>query len=498
MISELKKNLPTSWVKVKLGEFVESEKGRKPKNQSKVQTDKYTLPYVDIAAFEKGEIRSWTDGKGCRICYESDFLMVWDGSRSGLVGKGMHGALGSTLMRINFPGMNNQYAYYYLQSKYQEINTRAKGSGTPHVDPDLLWNYEFPIAPLEEQKRIVSKIEELFSELDNGIAVLETAREQLKVYRQAVLKHAFEGKLTAEWRKKNHDKLETSEQLLRRIKEERNTLYQKLFKEWKIKDKEWKKYSNQERKPTRPIKPKDLGKIDESAIIEGVDLPKGWIWIRVGDIALVGTGVTPLKSNSSYYESGDIAWVTSGALNEPFVRKASDYVTVHALNETSLRMYSKHTLVVALYGEGRTRGKCSELLIEATTNQAIAAIMLEGESSCLRSFVKWYLTKKYEEMRLLSSGGVQPNLNLGIIENMLIPLCSIEESKQISFLLDQRFSEIDKLDSEIEEQIEKSVILRQSILKKAFSGELVKQDLREESASELLSRIKKNRKSKST
>ncbi|WP_197714632.1 restriction endonuclease subunit S [Nitrosomonas supralitoralis] len=68
----------------------------------------------------------------------------------------------------------------------------------PHVDPGLLWNYDFPIPPLNEQHRIVTKIEELFSELDKGIENLKTTQAQLKVYRQALLKHAFEGKLTAQ------------------------------------------------------------------------------------------------------------------------------------------------------------------------------------------------------------------------------------------------------------------------------------------------------------
>lgn len=195
--------LPKTWAEVNLGDFVENDKGKKPKNESKVQTAVHILPYVDIQAFEENVIRTWTDGIGCRLCSETDFLMVWDGSRSGLVGKGVNGALGSTLVRINFPSMVNDYAYYFLQSKYQQINTRAKGSGTPHVDPDLLWNYKFPIPPLAEQHRIVGKIEELFSELDKGIENLKTARAQLKVYRQALLKNAFEGKLTALWREQN-------------------------------------------------------------------------------------------------------------------------------------------------------------------------------------------------------------------------------------------------------------------------------------------------------
>lgn len=118
--------LPSSWEKVKLGDFVENEKGKKPKNESKTEIASHPLPYVDIQAFEENVIRTWTDGVGCRPCYETDFLMVWDGSRSGLVGKGVNGALGSTLVRINFPSMVNDYAYYFLLSKYQQINTRAK------------------------------------------------------------------------------------------------------------------------------------------------------------------------------------------------------------------------------------------------------------------------------------------------------------------------------------------------------------------------------------
>ena len=266
--------LPPSWESVTLGEFVENEKGKKPKKQAIEKNAEYNLPYIDIEAFEEGKIKSWTNGEGCRICYESDFLMVWDGSRSGLVGKGMYGALGSTLVRINFPNMNNQYAYYFLLSKYQEINTRAKGSGTPHVDPALLWNYQFPIAPFNEQKRIVAKIEELFSELDNGIAALKTAREQLKVYRQSVLKHAFEGKLTAKWREDNADKLESPEQLLARIQQEREARYQQQLEDWETKIKDGKKLS-------KLIKPTKIVQVKHEDL---PILPIGWAWIEYSGI----------------------------------------------------------------------------------------------------------------------------------------------------------------------------------------------------------------------
>ncbi|MFA5195469.1 MAG: restriction endonuclease subunit S [Bacteroidales bacterium] len=122
-------NIPKHWQVKKLGEYVVSVKGKKPKRISKVKTKECSIPYVNIKAFEKNVIDEYTDGVGCVLCEKDDFLMVWDGSRSGFVGKSIKGALGSTLVKLNFPDINNDYAYYFLQSKFIEINTRAKGVG---------------------------------------------------------------------------------------------------------------------------------------------------------------------------------------------------------------------------------------------------------------------------------------------------------------------------------------------------------------------------------
>ncbi len=189
-------NIPQGWTIAKLGELVLTEKGKKPKRISKEKTNECFIPYVNIKAFEKNIIDEYTDGVGCVLCEDDDFLMVWDGSRSGYVGKAIKGALGSTLVRIKLPLINQDLTYYFLKSKFIEINSRAKGVGIPHVDPNLLWNYDFPLAPLNEQARILAKLEQLLTDLDKGIEYLETTKQQLKVYRQAVLKWAFEGKLT--------------------------------------------------------------------------------------------------------------------------------------------------------------------------------------------------------------------------------------------------------------------------------------------------------------
>ncbi|NTV07634.1 MAG: hypothetical protein HGA81_03390, partial [Chlorobium limicola] len=413
----------SDWKIERLGDFALHEKGSKPKRSQKNADDVFTYPYVDIQAFEKGIVKEYTDGQKCVLCEENDFLMVWDGSRSGYVGKAIIGALGSTLMKISFPGIETDYAYFFLQSKYLEINSRAKGTGTPHVDPGILWNYQFAIPPLPEQRAIVAKIEQLFSELGNGIACLKKAQEQLKIYRQAVLKQAFEGELTKVWREQQTD-LPSSQDLLNTIKAERERAA---------------KNHGKKLKPVTPLSQDELDDLPE--------LPEGWIWVKISQIANVSTGVTPLKKRNDYYCDGSIPWITSSAVNNLFVEKPSAYVTEIALKETGLKIYPKNTLLVAMYGEGKTRGKCSQLLIDATSNQAIAAIIQNGTEEFIRPCLKYYLVNNYWEIRRKSSGGVQPNLNLGIIENTIFPLAPLREQAQIVQEIETRLSVCDNMEA---------------------------------------------------
>jgi type I restriction enzyme S subunit len=183
----------------KLGDIVISEKGKKPITLINEKKSGY-IPYINIEAFEKKVFNKYTDGYGCRLCDKGEVLIVWDGSRSGLVGRAYKGALGSTISKVRIPLINNNYLYYFLKGKYTILNTRTKGTGTPHVDPAILWNFDFPVVSNIEQNRIVEKIEELFSDLDKATEDLKKTQEQLKIYRQSILRAAFEGKLTEEWR----------------------------------------------------------------------------------------------------------------------------------------------------------------------------------------------------------------------------------------------------------------------------------------------------------
>lgn len=177
---------------VELGTILEMVKGKKPVNQSAEKKDGY-FPYVDIEAFETGIIKQYTDGEKCTPCDDGDILIVCDGSRSGLVGRAVKGYVGSTLAKISAKGLNDNYFFHFVQGKYALLNTKKKGTGTPHLNPELLKQQKLIVPPLPEQERIVSRIEELFSQLDAGVETLKKTKAQLAVYRQAVLKEAFEG-----------------------------------------------------------------------------------------------------------------------------------------------------------------------------------------------------------------------------------------------------------------------------------------------------------------
>ena len=176
---------------VELGTILHMEKGKKPQKQSKEIEDGF-LPYVDIKAFEKGIIDSYASPEKCVLCDDGDLLIVCDGSRSGLTGRAIKGVVGSTLSKISADGLTTEYLRYFIQSKYTLLNTQKKGTGTPHLNAQILKQSKLIIPSLPEQERIVARIEELFSELDKAVETLKTTKQQLAVYRQAVYASIFD------------------------------------------------------------------------------------------------------------------------------------------------------------------------------------------------------------------------------------------------------------------------------------------------------------------
>lgn len=383
-------------------------------------------------------------------------------------------------------GINKKYLFYFVRSDQflQAIVPLQRGVSYPAVRSKDVLSRDIPLPPTNEQNRIIDKLEELFSELDAGIKELKSAQIKLSQYRQSLLKSAVEGSLTQQWRAENRGQVqETGEQLLARILKQRREQWQQqklaeFAEKGKTPPKNW-----QDAYP-EPVQPDttDLPK-----------LPEGWVWATIDQLASVGTGVTPLKSRNDYYDNGDIPWVTSGAVNEESVDIANTFITQTAVVECRLKIYPAGTLLVAMYGEGKTRGMSAELKIPATINQALAALVLEGEASVLKEFLKIYLLDSYQKMRSKASGGVQPNLNLLIVRSMCVPIPCIREQQEIHQLYKFQAEEIETQVKSIKFSLVASDAQRKNILKSAFSGQLVPQDPNDEPASVLLEKIKQER-----
>ena len=388
-------------------------------------------------------------------------------------------------------GVNSDYLYYWLTSAKPLAESLASGTTFLEISGAKAALIPFPFAPAAEQTRIVEKLEELLSGLDAGVAELKAAQKKLTQYRQSLLKAAVEGALTADWRAAqgsgqpagSAQSAESGQALLARILTERRSRWQarqlaKFEAQGKPPPKDW------QAKYPEPVAPDTAGL---------PALPLGWVWATVDQLAHVGTGVTPLRSKVAYFEEGTIPWVTSGALNSETVTGAKEQVTILAVQQCRLELYPAGSLLLAMYGEGKTRGKCAELLIPATINQAIAAIVLEPSAQGCKAYLKAFLLKSYEKMREQAVGGVQPNLNLQIVKSICFPLPPMAEQNEINQTLVERFEQVNQQKTALEISLKQSAAQRKNILKAAFSGQLVPQDPNDEPASALLARIRAER-----
>ena len=381
-----------------------------------------------------------------------------------------------------------KFLLYLFKSIEPEFSRQGTGSTFNAVTKGFIENLEFDLPPLPEQNRIVSKIEELFSELDKGIENLKTAREQLNLYRQAVLKHAFEGKLTAQWRERNKDKLKKPELLLARIKQKRAVHYEWQLQEWRVAAKEWEAKGKLGKKPLRPRKPKDVDTASNAGSL--AVLPTAWRWTTVSEISdLVtdGTHHTP-----DYTRSG-----------LPFISVKDVRHERVSFDDCKFISRDDHEALIQ-----RCHPQLGDLLITKSGTIGRLAIVPDKEFSL---FVSVALVKIQSALVYISSrwlryafeyhimglninqqikGGLLKNYHLEDLRLAKLPLCDIHEQKELVRLVEEKLSVLENLNATLDQQLVRANSLRQSILKKAFAGQLAKQDPNDESASVLLNRIK--------
>jgi type I restriction enzyme, S subunit len=389
------------------------------------------------------------------------------------------------------PGVSPAYLFFKAISRdfVSALTGEQYGVSYPAVKEEQVRSQPFELPPTDEQHRIVAKIEALFSELDAGQDSLTRAQAQLKLYRQSLLKAAFQGRLTADWRKANRDKLENSETLLARIRSERDARYKQALDDWQTALTEWRTGGEVGRKPAKPKLPRDFR--DDFSDIE-IDLPEllhGWAWGRLG---YATCGVEYGTSAKSSVE-GDVPVIRMGNLQNGLI-DWTDLVFTSDEDEVEQYLLSDGDVLFNRTNSPELVGKTAIYRGERPALFAGYLVRVNQiDTIALPEYICYFLNSHQARRHgdtVKTDGVNQSNINGNKLQEYPFPFCAIEEQAQLILILDEKISAINAIETEITTALAKLSALRQSILKKAFSGQLVPQDPTDEPAAALLSRLR--------
>jgi type I restriction enzyme, S subunit len=397
--------------------------------------------------------------------------------------------------------LRSKYLTYYLRSQeakeaIDQMKTGISDSGL-NLTHNRFRRLSIPLAPTNEQDRITTRIEELLSELDVGVDSLKTARQQLKVYRQSLLKHAFEGKVTEQWRKENTVKHETVSQLLERVKDEREVHYDQQLDVWKIAVEEWEENGAVGKKPPKPRK---LISVNHENIEKKIkSLPDSWHSMMIGDIVLsLGQGWSP-KCNP--IEAGVADWgviKTTAIQDLHFNEKENKQLPTGIYARPWLEIKENDILITRAGPRNRVGVVCRVRRARKKLMLCDKAYRMRfSDNIALSPFIEAFFSTPLfrKNIEMLKTGISDSGLNITQprLLGLQIPTPPLEEQYELVRIISNRLSVIDKTISDISSSIDQHISLQQSILKKAFSGKLVAQDPSDEPAKILLKRIQEQK-----
>ena len=334
--------LPEGWEQVKLGEIIELKYGK-----GLVKTVRDGGKYAVYGS--NGVV-----GAHSQFLIEKPCLVV---GRKGSIGE-VHlsekpcWAIDTTYYIDDLHNQPINFWFYRLKALSLEELNRA--SAIPGLNREDAYSLSILLPPLNEQKRIVAEIEALRERSQKARSALSAIPELCDKFRQSVLAAAFRGDLTADWREQNPD-VEPASVLLERIKGKRFKLantrrdilsIQKVY----------------EQEANNPPNTSEL-------------LPLTWMKCTVSSIGNVCNGSTPSRKESEYWE-GSIPWVSSGEVCNNEIFETREKITKDGYSSSSVRLLPQGTVLIAMIGEGKTRGQTAILRIDATINQNIAGVAL--------------------------------------------------------------------------------------------------------------------------
>jgi type I restriction enzyme, S subunit len=205
----------------------------------------------------------------------------------------------------------------------------------------------------------------------------------------------------------------------------------------------------------------------DSGVVWLGEVPAHWSWVNLKWISKRYSGGTPDKTRLEYWEEGTVPWLNSGAVNDQKITEPSTYITEQALDNSSAKWIPEGALVMALAGQGKTKGMVAQVLFETTCNQSMAAIVPSTEV-CER-YLYWWLVRNYQNIRNMAGGDLRDGLNLELLGSIPCPLPLVSEQSAIAAFLDRETGKIDALIAEQEKLLTLLAEKRQATISHAVT-----------------------------
>jgi len=475
----MSEGLPKGWIDIRIGDVVGIHNGYAFKTldfkKSGIPLIKQTNLVGDTVILEDCQ---YLDAKFLKE--KENFIL-----KKGDILIAMSGSLGKvSVYRNEFPALQNQrtgklkfyssmnlsrnlFLYCFTNIAYI-LEKSGKGCGVQNISGGEIEDLPFHLPPLNEQKRIVAKLDAIMPRIEAVKARLDKVPGILKRFRQSVLTAAVTGKLTEQWREE-HPEVESAEVLLERIKE------------FRINNAENSRELNAVNKHYSEGAERLQDKESEYS------LPDTWVYCEINSIGNVYNGSTPSRKVDSYW-NGTLNWVSSGEVANLRIKSTREQITQEGFDNSSVKLFPKGTVLIAMIGEGKTRGQTAILDIESTCNQNVAAVVINHGLVLPEYLYNWFFMQD-ERNRSFGSGSGPKALNCQRVREIDFNLPPLEEQKEIVRQVDKLFALADKVETHYQKAKARVDKLSQSVLAKAFRGELVPQDPNDLPAAELLKQI---------
>lgn len=311
-------------------------------------------------------------------------------------------------------GLDPKYLYYFcVHFNFMPLD---KSTGRPSLAKSDLLKIEMPVPPFSEQKRIVARIEELFSKLDTGVETLKKTKAQLAVYRQAVLKEAFEGRLTVH---------------------------------------------------IPAITPLLWASSDETSTLP--DIPEEWHYIALKYLGDLGRGKSKHRprNDPKLFDDGKYPFIQTGD-----VKAAVNYITTFTkkygeFGLSQSKLWPKGTLCITI---AANIAETAFLGIDACFPDSVVGFT--PNDSVLAEYVRYFVESQKIRLWAFAPATAQKNINLDTLENLIVPYCSIDEQRVVIAEIESRMSVCDSIEQTVDAALQQAEAMRQSILKKAFEGRI--------------------------